>query len=656
MKKFLLACLLGFGLSLSSGAQIIFFEDFDGIPGPTGGGAGTYLFPSGWLLRNVDNRVPAPQVAYVNEAWERREDFNFNVADSCAFSTSWYSPVGPADDWMWTPVINALPANAVLSWNAVAYDPLYPDGYEVRIMTQTSSPGGPTGGTGVMGNQVTNSTQIFSIANEASAWTPHTVSLSAYAGENVWIAWRNNSNNQFLLLIDDIKVEVQENYDAFISVLDTATEYTEIPKHQPHAIILAGDITNDGVNPMTNVQVHAEIFGSANNLVYQNSSNVIASLGSNATSAFTIPSYTVSAPDTFTIQYSITSTEVDDNGANDTMTATYVVTDTVFSRDNGVATGTLGIGAGNGGYLGQDFEILSTDSLTSISWAVGRGYTGRPYAACVWDMVGGVPNSIIASTDTLLYADDSARFMTVPIHGGPVALTPGRYAVTVIEFSADSTIALSQSASFFTAGRVWVNWPTIPTGTWTHVEDFGQNFARSYILRMNLGYNCNYLQTLTTPVAASCSGCNDGSGSVVVSGANGNLTYSWSNGDTTAMTDSLSAGTYYVTVVDEEGCTTMDSVTITEPVLTANIYSDELISTFPNPTSGAVTVQFSNGVAFNEGVCEIFNSYGQIIYSQNMAAGSASMQVDLTGMAKGIYMLQIRETNGTLYRSQIVLK
>ena len=31
------------------GVNAIFAEDFDGIPGPTAGGPGTYVFPSGWV-------------------------------------------------------------------------------------------------------------------------------------------------------------------------------------------------------------------------------------------------------------------------------------------------------------------------------------------------------------------------------------------------------------------------------------------------------------------------------------------------------------------------------------------------------------------------------------------------------------------------------
>jgi hypothetical protein len=188
----------------SNSTGILFSEDFDGIPGPTAGGAGTYTFPAGWLLANVDNGTPAGAVSYVNEAWERREDFITNVVDSCAFSTSWTTPASVADDWMWTPLIGPISAGNILKWKAFAPDPMYLDGYEVRVMPASSGP--PSGSDGNMGNMLSNSAILFSIAAENATWTDRQVNLSAYAGQSVYIAFRNNSNDKFLLLIDDVEV------------------------------------------------------------------------------------------------------------------------------------------------------------------------------------------------------------------------------------------------------------------------------------------------------------------------------------------------------------------------------------------------------------------------------------------------------------------
>lgn len=184
-------------------AQVVFYESFDNISGPTAGGPGTYTFPAGWLLRNVDSRTPATNVNYINNAWIRRENFSSNVLDSCAMSTSWYSPAGAANDWMWTPAITITTNNLTLSWRGLAMDAQYPDGYEVRIMV---APNIPTGGTSAIGNQITNSTVLYSTGAENSSWTNHEVSLASYAGKTVYIGFRNNTTDRFILLIDDVKV------------------------------------------------------------------------------------------------------------------------------------------------------------------------------------------------------------------------------------------------------------------------------------------------------------------------------------------------------------------------------------------------------------------------------------------------------------------
>ena len=108
--------------SQSPAAAALFSENFGQSGNCSGGTPGTYPFPAGWFLRNVDNRTPDAQVAWVNEAWEVREDFGGDVSNCVAFSTSYYSPAGPADDWMWTPLIGPLTGNTTLRWRARAYD------------------------------------------------------------------------------------------------------------------------------------------------------------------------------------------------------------------------------------------------------------------------------------------------------------------------------------------------------------------------------------------------------------------------------------------------------------------------------------------------------------------------------------------------------
>jgi len=481
-------------LCFAGNSQVIFSEDFDGMPGPTAGGAGTYTFPNGWRLRNVDNRTPDAQVAYVNEAWERREDFATNVVDSVMFSTSYYSPVGPADDWAWTPAIT-LTANNVLSWNARAYDPSYPDGYEVRIMTMSSTPGGPTGGTGVLGNQLTSSTQIFSTGAESTSWTARTVNLASYAGQTVWIGFRNTSNDKFLLVIDDILVQHIVNYNAQTSNAQQY-EYSEAPISIGPIYPLSAKITNTGVQPLTGVTLTADVYNSSNNLVFSQTSTA-TTLAPGANQTFALNNFVPTYADNYSVYYHSSISGTDEQTTDDSVTVQFVVSDSVYARDSGVATGTLGIGSGNGGYLGQQFTVNTADTLTTVSIYVTRGYANEPIAAVIWDMSGGNPNQIIAVTDTLLYPDDSARLYVLPMYSLTV-LNPGEYVVTTVEF--DSTMAVGLSNNIFTLNKTWVDWPTNPQTPWGNNEDYGSQYNKAYMIRANFADVCHstyYTQDVT---------------------------------------------------------------------------------------------------------------------------------------------------------------
>lgn len=170
--------------AFNSQAQTSFSEDFNGV-NPF----------ANWTLVNVDGNTPNAAVAYVNDAWVVREDFDSTgVGDSVAVSTSWYTPAGSANDYMITPMI-VTTANPVLEFDAKAQDPNFADGYELRVSTTTPDVAG-----------LLNNPPLFTTNAENGAWTRRSINLSAYANDTIYLGWRNNSTDQFLLLIDNIKV------------------------------------------------------------------------------------------------------------------------------------------------------------------------------------------------------------------------------------------------------------------------------------------------------------------------------------------------------------------------------------------------------------------------------------------------------------------
>ncbi len=101
----------------------------------------------------------------------------------------------------------------------------------------------------------------------------------------------------------------------------------------------------------------------------------------------------------------------------------------------------------------------------------------------------------------------------------------------------------------------------------------------------------------TTTVDVSCLGMSDGTATATGSGGITPYTYLWSNGDNTAMADSLAVGTFYVTVSDSAGCMTIDTVVIIEPLLglsSAMAFTD--VSCFGG-NNGTATVTISGGTS-----------------------------------------------------------
>lgn len=102
-----------------------------------------------------------------------------------------------ADDWMVLPSVSILAADATLSWNATTMAESIEEGcsYEVRISTRGGQPEDFT------------DAPVFSIDEESiGKWAEHSVSLAAYAGKEVWIAFVHTSLNREILAVDNLCV------------------------------------------------------------------------------------------------------------------------------------------------------------------------------------------------------------------------------------------------------------------------------------------------------------------------------------------------------------------------------------------------------------------------------------------------------------------
>lgn len=140
--------------------------------------------------------------------------------------------------------------------------------------------------------------------------------------------------------------------------------------------------------------------------------------------------------------------------------------------------------------------------------------------------------------------------------------------------------------------------------------------------------------TLDTAVDASCFGYSDGSISIDVVGGTPDYTYAWTgpNGYTAASQDisGLAAGSYSVTVTDDNGCTDqITGILVGEP--------DELEATVASITDASCA-------GFETGAIDINVVGGTSPYTYLWSNGATTQ--DLTAIGAGVYSVTVTDANG----------
>lgn len=137
------------------------------------------------------------------------------------------------------------------------------------------------------------------------------------------------------------------------------------------------------------------------------------------------------------------------------------------------------------------------------------------------------------------------------------------------------------------------------------------------------------LSVLATLAAVNCAGGNDGVINLMVSGGTGPYNYMWSNGETTEDIFHLAAGTYSVTVADENGCESQSSYTITQPA---------------SPLIVNGVVGNASGTTANDGSVDITVSGGDGPYSFSWSNGATTE--DLNNVLPGVYVVIVTDAHG----------
>ena len=357
MKKFLLMFFALFAMAFFAKAQTpIFTENFDNG------------MPSGWtqIDANNDNLMwehsSSPVSYFPSDVILAGNGHNGSTGFilSGSYSNVTSTAITP-DNWLITPAIN-LTGIASLSFWVCGQDASFSaEHYGVYISTTTNT-----------------DTSAFTLLYEATigqtreqtAWENHTINLSAYNGETVYIAFRHfNCSDEFLLNLDDVEVSLVPSSPAILANPSTVTMSAMV------GIPVYTTVQVDGYNLTSTITVSTSIpFGVSTDGINYGTTASLAQIGG-----------------TLYVQYSPT-TEGTDNGtitltsgttnANITLTGTahncnialpytetFATTSSALDCWTLVSNNTANVGGVNGmGYLTVDGrEVLQFSSYNTAS-------------------------------------------------------------------------------------------------------------------------------------------------------------------------------------------------------------------------------------------------------------------------------------------------
>lgn len=421
------------------------------------------------------------------------------------------------------------------------------------------------------------------------------------------------------------------NNDAGITDADPSNRLSMWTKYQTAPISIAGKVKNQGALKLDTVIVTVEI--SDNNMVNVFSgTQTILNIDSGLSAVYSIGTYQPTTVGLYTAKvYCSLPNIVDDDASNDTMYSYFSITDSVYAQDYSDLTGVTNISTfnstpGSQTIMGQMYVLNKSDMLTSISFTLDHPENiGDSLYAVVYSVnANGFPDTLVATTTVHLLDSTDVNSVTnfnLKMANGPLALGAGKFFIGVREIKRINIAATNRVFTTYTNFNRNLNYSPI----WKRNEEFGEFFT--YVLRPEFGCTINVTATSTIEV------CNGANATILtsVSGNSGLYSYLWSTGATTDSIFNLSAGSYSVTVTDEAGCITNQTIIVTAaplPIIDSTSTTD--VKCFGNATGNA----------------SIAVSSGATPYTYVWAGATTSTAATATNLIAGNYSVLVTDANG----------
>lgn len=230
MKKALLFLAAALTFGMAANAQSALSENFNNVAD----GA----VPAGWTTYgdNLTNHYPD---ASLNDSWSAMSQMMVCI--------TWTEETSPVDRWLVTPQVTVPTTNGMLLFdiNGVNYGPGSPYAESLKIMVSTTD------------NQKSSFTLLQDLGELPEGNNTFAVNLSAYAGQNVYLAFACYTNDGMYIFLDNVEVKtVPANSISAVSA--TVSSYAA----QNSTVDVSLTVRNQGSAALTSFDVTYTVNGS----------------------------------------------------------------------------------------------------------------------------------------------------------------------------------------------------------------------------------------------------------------------------------------------------------------------------------------------------------------------------------------------------------
>ncbi len=597
--------------------------------------------PAGWLQNNVDGKTVSSSVAsysFGTNAWVSRNLTSTDPAHGkVAASTSWYSPAGASNDWLITPSFT-VPANAIIEWDAMSPDAQYADGYQVKVST-----------TGTLTTDF--STNLLTVGAENSTWNNRSLSLNAYAGQTIRLAFINNSNDMYLLWLDNVKVLVPNNEDGNVVDITGLTRYMTAGNQN-----VTGTFKSKGLNPANNATLNYRVNGGS--VVTQTMTfGTALNYGQSTTYSFTAPAAFPIGANNLKVWVSEVNGVGETNLTNDTAAAF------VYAASQAVLRNALI----------EEFSSSTCGPCASLNASFDPLMnTNTPNSGGRVNVIKNQVNWPSPGNDPSYNPHSAARVTYYGINAAPTALTNG-----VLEMSAHDqaeidaaknvpayaniTASLTSAGNLISGTATVTPFISIPTGSPLKVHQVLLQQYYNYPGATTSQKDYHHIMRKMFPSAA---------GTTITPVDGTPLTVTFSHTLTSAATPAQNSYDFWNTtsmvleyVVFVQDATSDDvlqsgSAQVASTVGLVELKENQEIGIYPNPAKDFAVVGIKLNKASNIDIT-IYDITGKVVYANKAAkvdAGQREITINTTEFASGTYNVIVNTEAGTLKDKLIISK